>query len=96
LSVIPGVILLLLLAPLNSWIGSSQKKLQDSILRLKDGRIKIVNEILSGMKVLKLYAWEDEFKRKVAAIRQKEVDVLYKIAWLQIIAGVCWTFTPFF
>ncbi|GFS19391.1 canalicular multispecific organic anion transporter 1 [Elysia marginata] len=46
-------------------------------------------------KVLKLYAWEDEFKRKVAAIRQKEISILYKVATLYIIAGVCWSIAPF-
>ena len=28
----------------------------------KDERIKLMNEILNGMKVLKMYAWEMSFK----------------------------------
>ncbi|RUS73809.1 hypothetical protein EGW08_018426, partial [Elysia chlorotica] len=94
-SVIPAIFLLLLLVPFNTVIANYQKALQNKVLRIKDGRIKIVNEILSGMKVLKLYAWEDEFKRKVASIRQKEIAILYRIAYLYTIAGVCWTIAPF-
>ncbi|KAK3708221.1 hypothetical protein RRG08_023630 [Elysia crispata] len=94
-SVLPAILLLLLLIPLNTWIANYQKELQDKVLRIKDGRIKMVNEILSGMKVLKLYAWEDEFKRKVAAIRQSEVNILYRISTLYTVAGVCWTIAPF-
>lgn len=29
-------------------------------MKEKDGRIKMMNEILNGMKILKLYAWEGE------------------------------------
>ena len=31
-------------------------------MKLKDERIKLMNEILNGIKVLKMYAWEMSFK----------------------------------
>ena len=31
-------------------------------MELKDERIKLMNEILNGIKVLKMYAWELSFK----------------------------------
>ena len=31
-------------------------------MEYKDERIKLMNEILNGMKVLKMYAWEMSFK----------------------------------
>ena len=33
-------------------------------MKAKDKRIKIMNEILNGMKVLKLYAWEKPYMKK--------------------------------
>lgn len=39
----------------------------------KDNRLNIMNEILNGMKILKLYAWEESFENKVTAIRDREV-----------------------
>ena len=35
-----------------------------AMMKAKDKRIKIMNEILNGMKVLKLYAWEKPYMKK--------------------------------
>lgn len=61
----------------------------------KDARIKLMNEILNGIKVLKLYAWETSFRDKVLAIRQKELNVLRKTAYLGALSTMAWTSAPF-
>lgn len=61
----------------------------------KDSRIKLMNEILNGIKVLKLYAWENSFKEKILAIRQKELNVLRKMAYLGALSTMAWTSAPF-
>ncbi|BFZ12050.1 hypothetical protein BsWGS_15089 [Bradybaena similaris] len=95
ISVLTGVALLVLLVPFNAWIANQQKQYQEENLVLKDARIKMVNEILNGMKVLKLYAWEDQFKRKVEQIREDEMKQLRLVAILYILAGVLWGMAPF-
>lgn len=35
-------------------------------LQVRDERIKVSNEVLSGMKVIKVQAWENEYKVEVA------------------------------
>ena len=42
-------------------------------MKSKDGRMKLMNEILNGIKILKLYAWEPSFERQVLDIRDQEV-----------------------
>ena len=64
-------------------------------MQYKDARIKLMNEILNGIKVLKLYAWENSFKEKVLAIRQKELNVLRKTAYLGALSTMAWTSAPF-
>jgi len=61
----------------------------------KDARIKLMSEILNGIKVLKLYAWEPSFQEKVLAIRQKELDVLRRTAYLGALSTMAWTSAPF-
>lgn len=51
-------------------------------MRHKDERIKMMNEVLNGMKVLKLYAWEPPMEAHIGEIREKEVNILKKIAYL--------------
>ncbi|KAH0632063.1 hypothetical protein JD844_020124 [Phrynosoma platyrhinos] len=64
-------------------------------MKSKDDRIKLMNEILNGIKVLKLYAWELAFKEKVLGIRQKELKVLKKSAYLAAIGTFTWVCAPF-
>lgn len=42
------------------------------------GRIKLMNEILSGIKILKFYAWEKAFEERVLSFREKELKALKK------------------
>lgn len=64
-------------------------------MQYKDARIKLMNEILNGMKVLKLYAWELSFKEKILHIRQKELNVLRKTGYLSALSVMAWTSAPF-
>ena len=64
--------------------GSKVKALQEENMKYKDLRIKLMNEILNGMKVLKLYAWESSFLEKVEEIRRTEVRILRKQLYWQV------------
>lgn len=64
-------------------------------MRYKDSRIKLMNEILSGIKVLKLYAWEPSFAEKVLEIRKNELRVLKKAAYLNSLSTFAWVSAPF-
>lgn len=64
-------------------------------MKSKDNRIKLMNEILNGIKVLKLYAWELAFREKVLEIRRKELQVLKKSAYLAAMATFTWVCAPF-
>uniref|UniRef100_A0AAY4DYG6 ATP-binding cassette, sub-family C (CFTR/MRP), member 3 n=1 Tax=Denticeps clupeoides TaxID=299321 RepID=A0AAY4DYG6_9TELE len=79
-SVLAGVAVMVLLIPLNAAIAMKTRAYQVEQMQYKDARIKLMNEILNGIKVLKLYAWEKSFKGKVLEIRQKELNVLSSCA----------------
>jgi len=61
----------------------------------KDCRIRVMNEILNGIKVIKLYAWEDHFQKDVGNIRNKELSILKQTAYLNIGEVFSWTCAPF-
>ncbi|XP_055006085.1 ATP-binding cassette sub-family C member 3 isoform X4 [Boleophthalmus pectinirostris] len=94
-SVLAGVAVMILLIPLNAFIAMKTRAYQVEQMRYKDERIKLMNEILNGIKVLKLYAWEKSFIDKVLAIRQKELHVLRKTAFLGALSTMAWTSAPF-
>ncbi|KAM6898542.1 ATP-binding cassette sub-family C member 3 [Lycodopsis pacificus] len=94
-SVLAGVAVMVMLIPLNAVIAMKTRAYQVEQMQHKDSRIKLMNEILNGIKVLKLYAWENSFKEKVLAIRQKELNVLRKTAYLGALSTMAWTSAPF-
>ncbi|KAG8247923.1 Canalicular multispecific organic anion transporter 1 [Homalodisca vitripennis] len=71
-----GLVVMLIIVPFNGFVANKMKKFQTQQMKLKDERVKIINEILSGIKVLKLYAWEPSFKDYVLKIRDKELKKL--------------------
>lgn len=61
-----------------------------SILRMKvakrtDTRISIMNELIQGIQVIKMYAWEIPFQKVVASARKKEVK---QIKYASYIRGI--------
>ena len=64
-------------------------------MKSKDKRVKLMNEILGGIKVLKLYGWEPSFMKQVLDIRDQEIVVLKKAAWLGAFMSFFWTSVPF-
>lgn len=47
-----------------------------------------MDEILNGIKVIKLYAWEFPFLKKITKVRNSELDNLKRIGYLSA-AQVC-------
>ncbi|KFW92975.1 Canalicular multispecific organic anion transporter 2, partial [Phalacrocorax carbo] len=94
-SVLAGVAVMVLLIPFNSAIAMKTRAFQVEQMRHKDSRIKLMNEILGGIKVLKLYAWEPSFSEKVLEIRKNELQVLKKSAYLNSLSTFAWISAPF-
>uniref|UniRef100_A0A673JYR3 Multidrug resistance-associated protein 1 n=1 Tax=Sinocyclocheilus rhinocerous TaxID=307959 RepID=A0A673JYR3_9TELE len=94
-SVLAGVAVMVLMVPLNAVIAMKTKTYQVAQMKSKDNRIKLMNEVLNGIKVLKLYAWELAFKDKVSAIRESELRVLKKTAYLGAVSTFTWVCAPF-
>ncbi|KAM8975402.1 multidrug resistance-associated protein 1-like [Pelodytes ibericus] len=94
-SVLAGVAVLLLVIPINAYIASKVKQLKKSHLKSKDQRIKLLNEILHGIKILKLYAWEPSYQKKVVDIRERELDVLKSSGYLTTFSMLTLTCIPF-
>ena len=50
-SCLAGVLVMILMIPLNVLTGAKIRTLQQNIMKLKDSRVKLMNEILNGIKV---------------------------------------------
>lgn len=96
LASLAGIGVLLLLLPYNAFVSVALKNLILRVMQHKDKRAKLMNEILNGIKVLKLYAWENAFIGQVCDIRSKEVAALNKRAYYGAAIGLTFACSPFF
>ncbi|XP_077296379.1 multidrug resistance-associated protein 1-like [Arctopsyche grandis] len=94
-SVFAGILVILLLVPLNGFLIRTCKKIQTKQMACKDQRLKTINEILNGIKVLKLYAWEPSFEEQVTKIRNEEIQYLKKITHYSSLFTFIYLWAPF-
>ncbi|XP_046561778.1 multidrug resistance-associated protein 1-like [Haliotis rubra] len=94
-SMFAGMAVLLVLLPVNVVAVFMLRKYQAELMQYKDKRMKIMNEVLNGIKILKLYAWEPSFQEKVLEVRDKELRILMKMAFLKSFNTFTWTLIPY-
>ena len=87
---------MLFLIPINLLKTNQRKKLQAKILKENDARIKLINQILVGIKCIKFYGWDESFKQMVDRIRSNEIRYLIKSAAISCFSNFMWDCTPFF
>ena len=63
-------------------------------MKTKDERIKMINEVLSGIKIIKLYGWEEAFLDKVTVERDKEVKDNQANLFVQLVSYVFFSISP--
>ncbi|KAJ5076658.1 multidrug-resistance like protein 1 isoform i [Anaeramoeba ignava] len=89
-SALIGLSLVLISIPINSLFMKKLIKISGSILQQADSRIKFINELIQGIRTLKLYGWEKYFKNKITNVRKKELkflksnllwSALYRLLW---------------
>lgn len=90
-----GTAILLLMVPLNVYVAGKLKYFQVKQMKKKDQRVRTMNEILSGMKVLKLYAWEPSFEKSIEVIREKELQIIRNAAVANAFVFFIWNIAPF-
>uniref|UniRef100_A0A8C2I0H9 Uncharacterized protein n=1 Tax=Cyprinus carpio TaxID=7962 RepID=A0A8C2I0H9_CYPCA len=93
-SVLAGLLTMVLLVPINGWLATKSRGFQVENMKFKDKRMKIVNDILNGIKVLKYYAWESSFEAQVQEIREKELKVMRKFAYLSSVSTFIFSCAP--
>uniref|UniRef100_A0A3Q2YN10 ATP-binding cassette, sub-family C (CFTR/MRP), member 9 n=1 Tax=Hippocampus comes TaxID=109280 RepID=A0A3Q2YN10_HIPCM len=80
-SAVVGASVIVLLAPVQYLIATKLADMQKSTLEHSTDRLKKTSEILKGIKLLKLYAWENIFCDSVEETRGKELTSLKTFAF---------------
>ncbi|KAI4552348.1 hypothetical protein MJT46_016999 [Ovis ammon polii x Ovis aries] len=89
-----GLILALLLVPVNKVIATRIMASNQEMLQHKDARVKLVTELLSGMRVIKFFGWEQALGARLEACRARELGRLRVIKYLDAVCVYLWAALP--
>nr|XP_043892068.1 ATP-binding cassette sub-family C member 8 isoform X1 [Solea senegalensis] len=81
ISALIGATVIAVLAPVQYFVATKLSQAQKSALEYSSVRLKKTNELLRGIKLLKLYAWENIFCDSVEETRGKELTSLQAFAF---------------
>ena len=67
-----GISFCVLLAPIQYYSGKAYSKFRQTSTVLTDTRVKLMNEIIMGIRLIKMYAWEEPMSTSVLGVRKEE------------------------
>jgi len=84
-SVWAGLAILVIFVPYTVYQGKIQARVQQTKMAKTDARVKVTNEALQGIKVVKVNAWENALDEVMTRARQVEIKDLLKLNYLQAV-----------
>ncbi|KAM9493789.1 ATP-binding cassette sub-family C member 12 [Clarias gariepinus] len=78
-----GIVTYLIFIPIQFFIGLLIRVLRKKAISVTDKRVRTMNEVLTCIKLIKMYAWEESFEKKITDIRKKEKLLLEKAGYTQ-------------
>uniref|UniRef100_A0A8C2ZVZ5 ATP binding cassette subfamily C member 12 n=1 Tax=Cyclopterus lumpus TaxID=8103 RepID=A0A8C2ZVZ5_CYCLU len=82
-----GVSIYLIFIPIQLGLAKLINTYRGKTILITDSRVRTMNEILNSVKLIKMYAWEDSFEKKIAGMkldfRKNEKKELQKVGCVQ-------------
>ncbi|RKP17331.1 hypothetical protein ROZALSC1DRAFT_30847, partial [Rozella allomycis CSF55] len=85
-SALTGFGLLILLLPIQGKLMSILGRMRKKTNIVADQRVKVLQEIFNGIRVIKFYAWENSFLSRVMEMRSREINYIKNLAYAR--AGI--------
>ncbi|KAJ6615389.1 multidrug resistance-associated ABC transporter [Mycena sp. CBHHK59/15] len=97
-SAFAGFIVLLACWPLNNFLASRSFKINKNVLKARDKRMGVLNELIGAIKFIKFFAWEERWIDRAMDARENEMGWMVKgtLSGLWYIAPVSLSLISFF
>ncbi|KAJ1523375.1 hypothetical protein ONE63_001242 [Megalurothrips usitatus] len=87
-----GIGSVFIVVPLQSYTGALSSKFRHKIAVRTDKRVRFMDEIVNGVQVIKMYAWEKPFTKLISEARRMEIKEILKV---YMVRGVFMSFMLF-
>ncbi|XP_036439968.1 multidrug resistance-associated protein 9 [Colossoma macropomum] len=89
-----GIMTYLIFIPIQFFVARLINVLRRRAVSVTDKRVRTMNEVLTCIKLIKMYAWEESFEKKITDIRKKERSLLEKAGYVQSVNSSLTTIVP--
>ncbi|KAL5480838.1 hypothetical protein ACEPAI_9778 [Sanghuangporus weigelae] len=89
-----GLAVACLFLPINNYAGRIIVRVQEKLMRVRDERVTIMNEVLGAMRMLKFMAWERNFENRIMRIREQELKYQFSTYKIQLLFVTIWNISP--
>ncbi|XP_057563457.1 ATP-binding cassette sub-family C member 4-like [Hippopotamus amphibius kiboko] len=83
ISCLAGMVVLIILLLLQSCIGKLFSSLWNKTAAFTDDRIRTLSEVITGIRTIKMYAWEKPFEDLITSLRRKEISKILRSSFLR-------------
>uniref|UniRef100_A0A182JGX3 Uncharacterized protein n=1 Tax=Anopheles atroparvus TaxID=41427 RepID=A0A182JGX3_ANOAO len=80
-----GMVAIVIITPLQSYTGKLTSRFRLRTALKTDERIRLMDEIIAGIGVIKMYAWERSFAKLISHARRKELKEVLKSGYMRAI-----------
>ncbi|ORZ16981.1 hypothetical protein BCR42DRAFT_373967 [Absidia repens] len=89
-----GVFTMVLTLPVSYYVSKQFKERQSAVMNATDKRLKLMNELLTTIRIIKLFSWEKEFRKRMMDAREVELKTLYKRIFTLLWMMTIWLMAP--
>ncbi|TBU28095.1 multidrug resistance-associated ABC transporter [Dichomitus squalens] len=89
-----GLAVACLFLPMNHFAGKVVVGAQENLMKARDERVALMNEILGGIKMLKFMAWERSFEKRVLKVRERELKYQKLNYTIEVLWNAIWNGSP--
>eukprot|EP00898_Chlorokybus_atmophyticus_P006293 jgi/Chlat1/6665/Chrsp49S06158 len=94
LPALAGLAVMLLLLPANGLLARWSTSVRKRLIDATDNRVRLLSEVIHGIKAIKLYAWEQPFQQRISQLRDKELKEVRTTVFLEAFDMMFYSLSP--
>ncbi|KAJ8919557.1 hypothetical protein NQ315_002179 [Exocentrus adspersus] len=84
ISCLPGLLFIIFEGGvIQGYLSNVQSRLRSRLVQLSGNRLALMNDVVSGIQVIKMYAWENPFETLLTTARKLEIGDMLKLLYLR-------------
>lgn len=89
-----GFATMIAIMPVNIYFSKKYSAAQDTLMKVRDDKLEVVNEALQGIRQIKFSALEPDWETKINKVRDRELQSVWNVYKFDTMLIGCWITSP--